>query len=249
VSAPFLLAQLSDPHMGAVWGGRDPTGALAAAVGAVRALRPRPGAVVLTGDLADHAEDAEYERVAAALEPLGVPVHVLPGNHDDRAVLRRHFDLPGSGDEPVRYSVRCGPLRLVACDTTRPGADDGELDVAWLERELDADRETPTLLALHHPPLAIGLHAMDAVALAAADRRALGELVAGHPQVRGIAAGHAHRSAIGRLGGCPVLLAPSTYVQARLDFETAEMALAAEPAGFAVHALVDGELISHLQPV
>jgi hypothetical protein len=90
---------------------------------------------------------------------------------------------------------------------------------------------------------------MDAAGLAARDRRALGELVARHPQVRCIAAGHAHRTATGRLGGCPVLLAPSTYVQARLDFETTEMALAVEPPGFVVHALMDGELVSHVQPV
>lgn len=40
----------------------------------------------------------------------------------------------------------------------------------------------------------------------------------------------------------------STYVQARLDFEAKEIELAAEPASFAVHAVVDGELISHVQP-
>jgi 3',5'-cyclic-AMP phosphodiesterase len=247
VSAPFLLVQLSDPHAGAEWGGGDPAAALAAAVDAVLALRP--DAVLVSGDLADHAADGEYEQVRALLAPLGVPVHVLPGNHDDRAALRRHFGAPGAGAEPVRYAIRCGPLRLVACDTSRPGRDDGELDVAWVEAQLDADRETPTLLALHHPPLLTGLHAMDACGLAAPDRRALGELVARHPQVRCIAAGHAHRTATGRLGGCPVLLAPSTYVQARLDFETTEMALAAEPPGFVVHALLDGELVSHVQPV
>jgi len=249
VSAPFQLVQLSDPHLGAEWGGGDPAAALAAAVAAVLALRPRPDAVLVSGDLADHAADAEYEQVRAMLAPLGVPVHVLPGNHDDRAALRRHFGAPGAGAQPVRYAVRCGPLRLVACDTTRPGHDDGELDVAWVEAQLDGDRETPTLLALHHPPLLTGLHAMDAAGLAARDRRALGELVARHPQVRCIAAGHAHRTATGRLGGCPVLLAPSTYVQARLDFETTEMALAVEPPGFVVHALMDGELVSHVQPV
>jgi hypothetical protein len=46
-----------------------------------------------------------------------------------------------------------------------------------------------------------------------------------------------------------VLTVPSTYVQARLDFTLQESELAAEPAGLAVHAVVDGELISHIQPV
>ncbi len=249
MSAPFLLVGLSDPHLGAQWGGGDPAAALAAAVGAVLELRPRAGAVLLSGDVADHATDAEYQQARTLLAPLGVPVHPLPGNHDDRAALRRHFGVPGTGADPVRYSVRCGPLRLVACDSTRPGHDDGELDLAWLEAELDADRETPTLLALHHPPLAIGLRAMDAAPLAARDAAALGELVARHGQVRGITAGHAHRTVAGRLGGCPVLLAPSTYVQAALDFETTELVMGAEPPGFVIHALVGGELVSHVASV
>lgn len=46
-----------------------------------------------------------------------------------------------------------------------------------------------------------------------------------------------------------MLTVPSTYVQARLDFTLQESELAAEPAAFAVHAVVEGELISHIQPV
>lgn len=42
---------------------------------------------------------------------------------------------------------------------------------------------------------------------------------------------------------------PSTYVQARLNLAMQELELSADPAGFAVHAVVDGELVSHIQPV
>jgi hypothetical protein len=38
-------------------------------------------------------------------------------------------------------------------------------------------------------------------------------------------------------------------VQARLNFNSGEIELVAEPPGFAVHALLDGELASHVQPV
>lgn len=51
------------------------------------------------------------------------------------------------------------------------------------------------------------------------------------------------------LAGRAVLAVPSTYVQTRLSFNSDEIETAAEPLGFAVHALLDGELASHVQPV
>jgi 3',5'-cyclic-AMP phosphodiesterase len=252
MSPPFLLVQLSDPHIGGEWADGDPVRGLAAAVESVRALRPRPDAVLVSGDLADHAADAEYERARELLVPLEAPLYVLPGNHDDRSALRRHFGISGAGDEPVRYSVDLGPLRLVVLDTTRPGEDPGALDaeqLAWLDAQLAAAPETPALLAMHHPPLLTGIPAWDEIGLAAADRRALAAVVSRHPQVRRLVGGHVHRAITAELGGRVVLSVPSTYVQARLNFETQKLELAAEPAGFGVHAVLDGELVSHVQPV
>ena len=105
------------------------------------------------------------------------------------------------------------------------------------------------MLALHHPPLTAGIPAFDEIGLPAADRRALGKVVEAHPQVRRIVAGHVHRAVSGELAGRSVLAVTSTYVQARLDFTAEEIQLTAEPAGFAVYAWLDGELVSHVQPV
>jgi 3',5'-cyclic-AMP phosphodiesterase len=253
MSRPFLIAQLSDPHLGAEWTERDdPVAGLAAAVEAVRAMRPHPDAVLFSGDLADSGADAEYEQLRELLEPLEAPLYLLPGNHDDRRALRRHFPVPGADADPVQYSADLGPLRLVVLDTTRPGEDPGVLDperLGWLDAELATAPEQPTLLAMHHPPLVTGVPAWDHIGLPSADRRALGEVVERHPQVRRLVAGHVHRTISGELAGRAVLSVPSTYVQARLNFGSQEIELAADPAGFAVHAVLDGELISHVQPV
>jgi 3',5'-cyclic AMP phosphodiesterase CpdA len=253
MSEPFLLAQLSDPHIGAEWAGGDPVAGLTAAVAGVRALPQQPDAVLVSGDLSDNATAAEYEQVRRLLAPLEAPAYVLPGNHDDRAALRRHFGLPGSGGEPVQYSVDLGPMRLVVLDTTRPGRIEGALDAQrldWLAADLAAAPARPTLLAMHHPPLATGVPAWDDLSLPAPDRRALGDVVERHPHVRGLVAGHVHRTISGDLAGRSVLTVPSTYVQARLNFAAEGLELAPdEPAGFVLHAVVDGGVISHLQPV
>jgi 3',5'-cyclic-AMP phosphodiesterase len=252
VSDPFLLVQLSDSHLGADWNGADPAPRLAAAVDAVLALEPRPDAVIVSGDLTEHSADAEYEQLRELLAPLGRPLYVLPGNHDDRDGLRRHFGIAGAAGAPVQHADDLGPMRLVMLDSTVPGEERGDLDserLDWLEAELAAAPDALTVLALHHPPLVTGIPAYDEIALSDAGRRALGEVVERHPQVRRIIAGHVHRTMSADLAGRTVLAIPSTYVQLELDFRLEELAQSAEPAGFAVHALRDGELVSHVQPV
>jgi Icc protein len=252
VTRPFLLLQLSDPHVGATWGEGDPAAGLTRAVESVRRLPDRPDAVLVSGDLADNAADGEYQFVREMLTRLDVPVYVLPGNHDDRDTLRRHFDLPGAIGTPVQYAVDLGPLRLVVVDSTRPGEDRGELDqqrLTWLDAELAAAPDRITMIAMHHPPLSTGIEAWDEIGLPVADRGALGEVLERHPQVRRLVAGHVHRTIAAELAGRTALAIPSTYVQARLNFSSGEIELVAEPPGFAVHALLDGELASHVQPV
>jgi 3',5'-cyclic-AMP phosphodiesterase len=251
VRKPFLLVQLSDPHIGAEWGGDDSEPKLAAAVASVRALAPSPDAVLISGDLADNASNAEYEQVRELLAPLDAPLYVLPGNHDDRSALRRHFDVPGADDQPVQYAADLGTLRLVVLDSTRPGEIPGELDadsLAWLDATLAA-ADTPTLVALHHPPLATGIPAYDEMGLSATSRVALGTVIAAYPQVRRVVAGHMHRAITADLVGRSVLAVPSTYVQARLEFDAEEVQLSAEPCGFAVHTVLDGEVVSHVLAV
>ena len=241
-----LLAQLSDLHLRAGEDDRGAAPALEAVVGAVLELRPAPDAVLVSGDLADLGEPAEYARARELLAPLPMPVHVMPGNHDDRERLAECFG------QPARYATTVGELRLVVCDTTLPGRMEGRLDderLAWLEAELDAAGGAPVVVAMHHPPLLTGIPVLDDIGLPAADRAALGALLARSPRVRRVVAGHVHRTAFGLLGGCGVVTAPATSLEARLEIGGREFDFRPEPAGFLLHAHRDGELVSHVQPV
>jgi Icc protein len=252
---PVLLAQLSDLHLGARWEGVNPQPRLEAVIEAVRALPNPVDAVVVTGDLSDSGSEADYLLARQLLERLEAPVHVLPGNHDLRGPLRRAFELPGEGDDPVDYCAEVGELRLVAFDSIVPGQDLGAFapeQLSWLDQELDQAPERPTLLAMHHPPLTTGLPEWDAINLAASERAALAEVVAPHPQLRAIVGGHLHRIGASALAGCPVLSAPSTYLQMLpdympADFEDDDAAVWTDPPGFAIHVLLDGELSSQVE--
>lgn len=247
---PFLLAQLSDTHIGADWFDDQALPRLAAAVESLRAIRPQPDAVLLTGDIAEHGAEEEYQQVLELLAPLGAPVYALPGNHDEREALRRNFDVPGEDGKPVHYSADLGPLRIVLLDSTMPGLDSGALEgdqLAWLDAELAKAPDQLTLIAMHHPPIVIGAPPWDEIGLAEQDRRGLGAVIERHAQVRRIVCGHFHSTINGELAGRGVLVVPSTYVQTRLNFEVTQLELTSEHLGFAVHAVVDGELVSHVK--
>ena len=234
--------------------GPDDTGsghAMEAAVAALAALDPAPHAVVITGDLADGAFAREYERVLELLAPLEMPVHVLGGNHDDRDALHEYFPAGGRPGEPYRHTALVGGIRLIACDTTIPGRVEGRLEDEqreWIDAQL-GDEAAQAVLAMHHPPMTLGMPALDRIGMPEADLAALGALLAARPRVRRLIAGHVHRTAVGVIGGCPVLALASTNLQAKLEIGAAEYTMVAEPATFALHVLVGEEVVSHLQPV
>lgn len=251
MARPFLVVQLSDSHIGGDWDGEDPIAGLREVVDAVVGLPNRPDAVLVSGDLAEHGSPAEYQTVREMLEPIGAAVHVIAGNHDDRAALRAAFALPDDGAAPVQWAADLGPLRLVGLDTTIPGHAGGALDadrVEWLDDQLGRAPDQPTLLTMHHPPITTGVAPWDAIGLPPADQSALARVLEGHAQVRRVVSGHVHQTITAAIAGRPVLTIPSTYVQARLDFSAAEIDLAPGwPRGFALHALVGREIVSYVR--
>jgi 3',5'-cyclic AMP phosphodiesterase CpdA len=249
--APYLLLQISDTHLGADWEG-DPDESVLRAVDAILSLDDRPDALLVSGDLTQNGAPEEYARLRDLLAPLDLEPHVLPGNHDLRGPLRQAFGLPGEGEEPASHVVDLGPLRLVCLDSIVPGAEGGALDegrIEWLEEALTEEPRRPTVLAMHHPPLRTEMPGFDRIALAAAGREALAGVLDRHPQVLRIVAGHVHRTIVAELAGRAVVTAPSTYLQAALDFSTEKITMAADPPGFAIHAFRDGTLATHIQPI
>ena len=123
----MIVIQLSDPHIVApgelLYGRVDTAEFLARSVAEINRLDPLPDVAVMTGDLVDHGNPAEYEHLRRLLAPLAMPIFVIPGNHDAREPLRAAF----AGDDylPVdgflQFTIEDYPVRLVALDTLIPG--------------------------------------------------------------------------------------------------------------------------------
>jgi 3',5'-cyclic-AMP phosphodiesterase len=264
----MLIAQISDTHIlapGELYAARivpprpgaerayadvDTAACLIRAVAELNALAPLPDITVVTGDLVDHGEPAEYHHLRRLLAPLSMPVFVIAGNHDSRAPLRQAFGADGylPADGFLHYTVEDYPLRLVALDTSIPGENGGSLceeRLSWLDAALAAAPDQPTLVLMHHPPFATGITYMDGYGLE--NSAALAEIVARHPQIERIACGHLHRAIDHRFAGTVAGTAPSTAHQIRLNLTPeAPLRFMFEPPGYQLHVWQEASgLVTH----
>src|SRR5271166_1468768 len=91
----MLIAQISDLHVkepGQLSFKRiDTNGFAERALAQLIALRPRPDVVLVTGDLVDIGVAKEYAHLRLMLQSLDLPFYIIPGNHDDRGLMRQTF--------------------------------------------------------------------------------------------------------------------------------------------------------------
>ena len=261
MTKPVLIAQISDLHIkrpGMLAYGRvDTAAALARCIIELNRFSPRPDLVVISGDLCDTPVKEEYEHLKTLLAPLAIPFVAIPGNHDDRALLRQAFPALGyagtSGALNLQRSL--GPVDVLLADTSVPGKAHGELDaatLAWLDTTLGAAPQRPALLFLHHPPFTTGIRHMDVQNLRNAD--ALAGIVERHRRLRLIAAGHVHRATLTSFAGAAATICPAPNHAVALDLEAKlPPSLKVEPPAFHLHVWLAGDgfggVVTHLVPI
>lgn len=219
-------------------------------------LPGRVDALLVTGDIADHGTEQEYEEAARILGlrsgDAPFPVLTCPGNHDRRTPYRKALlDRPG-GEGPVNSVQVFDDGAVLMCDSSVPGSDDGELDEEtydWIETTLDGlDGGLSALLAFHHPPVALHHQLPDSYPLRHPGR--LAGLLARRPEVAGLITGHAHTPAATSFAGRPVAVGPGVTWTLRMPWEGEQIADREAPPGLAFHVLDDsGRLTSHFRVV
>lgn len=205
----FRLVQLTDPHLSATPGGPyrgiDPDAAFQRAL--ARAMEAHPDAVVLTGDNSEDASPESYRRLAAITKPLDCPVYWISGNHDDTETARPILESAGLEAGPV---VDLGDWQMLLLDTSIPGRPEGALDEDQFETVREAGDGRPILVAMHHPPLAVGSAWIDRIALREPEKFLAA--VATNPAIQVVAYGHIHQVHAATVNGTDYLSAPSTAV-------------------------------------
>jgi 3',5'-cyclic-AMP phosphodiesterase len=212
----MTVLQISDTHLHATADSRMRGVTTYATLLAVleRAKRdPRwPVDVILaTGDVVQDESRAGYERFRATLEPLGLPVLVIPGNHDDPKLMD---EVLHGGPFQVGGELRRGPWSLVMLSTFLAGEDAGGLGparLAGLRKALEAHAGQHVLVAMHHHPMPMGSAWLDGVALRDSDQ--FWQIVDKSPDVRVVLCGHVHQAADRDRGPVQFFSTPSTCAQ------------------------------------
>lgn len=215
--------------------GVDPAARFAACL--ARALEAHGDAdlLVITGDIAQKAEEEAYGEVARLLAGLPVPHRLLPGNHDSaEAMDRRHYRAAGYS-AASRHHERRGGTDLLYLNTARPDLTGGALDrdqLDWLAERLDGDDSAPALLFMHHPPFPTGIPAVDEDGFDGADAlRAL--LVSASRRVH-LFCGHCHRNIAGTWSGIPFTVLTSVHLEFHLNLFTTTLCSYRSDPAFAV---------------
>jgi 3',5'-cyclic AMP phosphodiesterase CpdA len=256
----MMIAQITDMHIrppGRIAYGRVDTNAmLEAAVATLEALPRKPDLVIATGDLTDCGLAEEYETLRDILEPLSIPVYLIPGNHDRRAELFAEFGPDGYFQKEegfLHYTVEGHDVRLIGLDTVVPGQGYGEMDrerLAWLEGRLGEGPRQPTVIFMHHPPFSTGLGDMDRINCR--NGAALAAVVSRFDNVERVVCGHHHRPITVRWAGTIGSVAPSTAHQVTLDLvaDNSPATFTMEPPGFQLHLWSkEAGLVTHTVPV
>jgi len=256
----MIIAQITDLHVRPrgvlAYGGLDTTAMLGRAMAAIAVLDPAPDCVIATGDLADCGLADEYRVLDEIFAQLSMPVFVIPGNHDRRDAMRaalsgRHRYLDQDRNF-LHYAIDDFPVRLIALDTVVPGDDGGQICAAreaWFARTLDASKGKPTLVVMHHPPFLTGVAGMDPSMCRTAPSFAA--LIARHPEIERVVAGHYHRPIVVRWAGTVGFVAPSTAHQVALDLRRGQPnRFNHETPGFALHVYdANVGMVSHVVPI
>jgi 3',5'-cyclic AMP phosphodiesterase CpdA len=251
-----LLVQITDTHIQPkgelLYGQVDAALHLREAVAEIGRMRPVPDLVVITGDLVEKADRASYVHFIELIEPIGVPVYVLPGNHDDPVLMAEMFADTGAfpvTDETHQFAVEVNSFRLLALNSHIGGSELPEFDGAhldWLVKELPRSKK-PTMIAIHHPPMRTGIEFIDMGGTQWFQE--LKEVLAGQHNVHLVICGHCHTDMSGRIGNVPVYMCGSVahqLIAARnMDIAPSFAAQAVPPV---LHHFIDGQFVSGSYP-
>ncbi|NUQ17001.1 MAG: metallophosphoesterase [Sphingomonas sp.] len=161
-ASPFTFVQLSDSHIGFNKPpNADARATFREAIAKVKALPVQPDFIIHTGDVSQLSRDDEFDDAEQILKETGLPVFVVPGEHDmlDPDAGKAFLNRFGKGSKGAGwYSFDHRGVHFVAMVNVadlKPGGmgNFGAEQLKWLKADLAGrSSSTPIVVFAHMPP-------------------------------------------------------------------------------------------------
>lgn len=207
------LVQITDSHLGANHGdtllAMNPDESLVDVLNLINAQQANVDLVLATGDIANDASLAAYQRFYTTVSDyLLAPMVWLPGNHDDDELMEAI--LPDSKHQLIVFEH----WAILMLDSHVPGEIHGSFSQAeldYLTRSLSSHLDKYILICFHHQPVPIGSQWMDRYIVQNA--HAFWELISPYDNVKAVLWGHVHQEFSEQYNDIQLLSSPSTCIQ------------------------------------
>jgi 3',5'-cyclic AMP phosphodiesterase CpdA len=222
------FVQITDTHLvppGKRLHGLDPRSRLDACIADINARHGDAEFCIITGDLVHAGQPEAYDDLKECLSALGMPYHLLIGNHDNRQNFRAAFPETPCDENGFVQSVLdtdAGPFILL--DTVLEAAGKGEhwgefceRRVKWLNARCDEFRDQSVYVFMHHPSFELALPSVDNLKIR--EPNSLEEALRDAGNVRHLFFGHVHRPISGSWHGIPFSTLRGTNHQVAFDFD------------------------------
>lgn len=218
----MILLQLSDLHIAEegkpAFGCVNSLQMLQETVSYILHSGVKPDVAVVTGDISTDGSESSYRMAKAELDRLGLPVYMVPGNHDDQTAMERVYR------DSARIRTVFQPLLeqaegvdLVLLNSSVDGQSYGSIrpsDLSWLKAQVPLAPDNPMLVFMHHVPFATGYTVMDEPFERASD---LLQILAGYPRLL-VCCGHIHAGIIASVNRVSVITCPPVSMTMDLNF-------------------------------
>lgn len=210
----------------------------------------QPDVLVLSGDLTDEGWHEGYTEIAARLRQQIYPSLIVPGNSDDRLLMRSVWGEGSWTNDACNGALhalyQADGLRLIGLDSTVEGEGHGSVTahLDWLDNAINSTEASQSILFLHHHVFASGIPTLDQTMCRGLEQM---EALIGRSTNRplAVASGHVHRPVAGIFAGIPAHICASVCPANPVWFGTDNIPPAEDAPGLLIHRYVSGVLTSH----
>jgi len=170
--------------------------------------------LLATGDISQDGSPESYQRFHQFLEDLEVPCYYLQGNHDYAQPMIDQFGSDRVAPCVVSEQGLGSPWNIILLNSSvedQVGGHYSAEQLAYLEKTLSEDKESPTMLCFHHHAMPINCEWLDKQVIDNADE--FFRIVDQFNNIKLCIYGHVHQDRRDERKGVPYYASPSTCAQ------------------------------------